>query len=123
MRTVAALCALVVALACATAVHAQPGPLEGRYVALGCVSAPRPDAAPRPAAPFILTDTRGETPTIYRLEGDAEKLKFAVGQTVEVAGSLSPGVKSASDPIAAAPLMKVQAIKRIATTCRDPKKQ
>lgn len=110
------------ALVCATAVQAQPGPPGGRYVVIGCVTMTRPDAAPPAAMPFILTDTRGDRPTIYRLEGDVDKLKVLVGQTAELTGPLSPGVKNASDPIAAAPLMKVQAIRRIATTCRDPKK-
>ena len=124
MKTVAALYALGV-LAYAGAVQAQTAPATGRFVVIGCVSAPAalaavPDAAAGPSR-FVITDTRGEEPTMYRLDGDASKLKIHVGHTLEVLGSLSPGSSTARDPSARAPVLKVEKIVWLAASCRDRK--
>jgi|GEM_PF-5703765 len=56
-----------------------------RYVAIGCLTRQGTAAAPR----FVLTDPRGEKPTVYRIQGDAAQLTPHVGHTVEVAGTLT----------------------------------
>ena len=58
---------------------------------------------------------------MYRLDGDASKLKIHVGHTLEVLGSLSPGSSTARDPSARAPVLKVEKIVWIAASCRDRK--
>jgi hypothetical protein len=124
VRIIAALCAIG-ALAAATGVHAQATPPAGRFVVIGCISAPGTGtaAAPGPVA-YILTDFRNEkTPAVYRLDGDADKLKIHVGHTVEIAGTLSPASSTASNPIAAAPLMKIEKLTWISTSCRGAKKE
>ncbi|MBS1817019.1 MAG: hypothetical protein JSU08_03735 [Acidobacteria bacterium] len=60
----------------------------GRFVAIGCVMKQGAGATAR----YAVTDTRGDTRTTYRLEGDREQLDRHVGHTVELAGSLTaPG--------------------------------
>jgi hypothetical protein len=122
-RIVAALCA-VGALAAAAGVHAQAPPQSGRYIVIGCITAPSTGtaASPGPAA-FVLTDYRGEKPAAYRLEGDADKLKVHVGHTVELSGTRSPSPSTGSDPIASAPVLKIEKLTWIATTCRGQKKE
>lgn len=58
---------------------------NGRYVVIGCLTRQGTAAAPR----FVLTDPRGEKPTVYRIQGDAAQLTPHVGHTVEVAGTLT----------------------------------
>lgn len=120
VKFAAALCAIgVAASASAAAQTATPG---GRFVTIGCISTPSTGtaAAPGPSA-LVLTDTRGERPLVYRLEGDADKLKLHVGHTVEIAGQIRPAAGETNDPIAGAPVMKVEKLTWIATTCRAKK--
>jgi hypothetical protein len=123
MRLVGALCAIVVLAASDVHLSAQAAPPSGRFVVIGCGGAPSTGtaAAPGPSA-FVLTDSRGEKPAIYRLDGDADKLKIHVGHTLEVTGTITPGPGTARDPIAGAPVLKVEKITWIATTCRSTKK-
>ncbi|MGC4081908.1 MAG: hypothetical protein QM736_07325 [Vicinamibacterales bacterium] len=71
--------------------HAQSGPNSastsptGRYVAIGCLTKQGSGNTTR----YLVTDTRGNTPTIYRLQGDAAQLERHVGHTVEATGSLN----------------------------------
>jgi len=58
---------------------------NGRYVVIGCLTRQGTAAAPR----FVLTDPRGEKPTVYRVQGDTALLMPHVGHTVEVAGALT----------------------------------
>lgn len=120
-----ALCALG-ALAVAGALEAQTQRAAGRYVVIGCVSAPATTAAVSDATAgpsrFVITDTRGDKPAVYRLQGDASKLKVHVGHTLEITGSLSAAPAGTGDPIAGAPVLDVQKIVWIAATCRDRKK-
>jgi hypothetical protein len=61
-----------------------------------------------------LTDTRGDKPTIYRLEGDPKELDFHVGHVVEVSGPLTVG--TGPTPLT----LKVTSLVYIAMAC--PKK-
>lgn len=58
-----------------------------RYVAIGCLSRQGTAAAPR----FVLTDPRGERPTVYRLDGDRTLLAQHVGHQVEATGTMVSG--------------------------------
>jgi hypothetical protein len=132
------LCAIAATAACtATTVGlgaqtpAPPGPQADptgsrRFVVIGCVSRETESstttgrgaaAGPR----FIITDTRSDPPSIYRLDGDDATLGFHVGHTVEIAGLLSAGSGGGADPGLAAPVrkgLKVASLTYIATTCR-----
>jgi hypothetical protein len=103
-----------------------------KFVAIGCVSreAPGPATTARGgsgnpgnpgnnvAAPrFLLTDTRGDKPTIYRLDGDEAELTFHVGHTVEVSGPLSAGPAGATGPNANALVMKIATLAYLSKTC------
>ena len=109
--------------ACAVAgVDAQRGqqPLPGgrpagQFVAIGCLSR-------EAKGPFILTDTRGEQPLVYRLDGDESALGVRVGHLVEAIGAVSPGLARGSGPHANAPVLKVTTFTVISKTCPSPKK-
>jgi hypothetical protein len=60
------------------------------FVAIGCMSLQKPAAGGQPAV-FAVTDTRGDKPTVYRLDGDPKDLDWHVGHYVEVAGPLTAG--------------------------------
>ncbi len=83
--------ALIVLTCAASALFAQASTGSAsttsatRYVAIGCLTRQGTAAAPR----FVLTDPRGEKPTVYRIQGDATLLAPHVGHTVEVAGTLT----------------------------------
>ena len=79
-----------------------------RYVVIGCVSQ---DAAKA----FIITDSRRDPPAVYRLDGDAKLLPTLIGQTVEVAGPITPG--ATKQP----PTIKAATLTRISTTCSKSK--
>jgi hypothetical protein len=83
-----------------------------RYVILGCVS--REPSAGRGTPTFIVTDTRGEKPIIYRLNGDAAALDFQVGHYVEVAGPLASPAGGAS---ARGLVMKVERLTYLSKEC------
>jgi hypothetical protein len=81
---------------------------SGRYVAIGCISRQGTTAAPR----YVITDPRGGTPTVYRLDGSAAMLEPHVGHTVEVAG---PIVSAAG---ATTQTLKVNSIVWLASACK-----
>ena len=91
--------------AAAAASHAQTG--TERFVVIGCVSA-APGAKP---PSFLITDTRRTPPQVYRLDADPKQVSWLVGQTVEVAGPITPG--AGTQP----PSLKVTSLTRISTTC------
>src|SRR5262245_66500404 len=67
-------------------------PAGNRYISVGCLSRETPAPAGRGAAAapvYIITDSRGETPLVYRLEGDATELAAHIGHTIQVEGPLS----------------------------------
>ena len=66
--------------------RSAPPPANGRYVAIGCIARQGTAAAPR----YVITDSRGGKPSVYRLQGDTALLAQHVGHTVEVRGSLTP---------------------------------
>lgn len=89
-----------------------------RYVAIGCISrAPRPPAGSgATAGRYLLTDPRGDRPTVYRLEGgDAPMLELHVGHTVEISGPLTVGAGSA-----ATLSLKVGSLTYVSSNCRNP---
>jgi hypothetical protein len=95
-----------------------------RFVVIGCVSrAAGTTAAGRgrgaAAAPrFLITDTRGETPTVYQLQGDASQLDLHVGHTMEIAGPLSaPAGAAAGNTQKPNLTLKVESLTWIATKC------
>jgi len=53
---------------------------------IGCIARQGTAAAPR----YVITDPRGDKPSVYRLQGDTALLAQHVGHTVEVRGSLTP---------------------------------
>lgn len=81
---------------------------SGRYVAIGCLSKQGTGAAAR----YLVTDPRGETPTTYRVQGDAEQLARHVGHTVEVAGTLTPPANAGGQN-----LLRMNTIGWIASNC------
>ena len=103
----------------------QPAPANARrYVILGCVSRETPSASTSSAAPspqFVITDTRGDEPVVYRLDGDVSELTFHVGHTVEISGPLVAGPAGANGPNAKAPVLKVSALTYLSTTCKSLK--
>jgi hypothetical protein len=83
------------------------------FVAIGCVS--RETAAGTRAPLFVITDTRGEKPTMYRLDGDAATLAFHVGHTVEVAGPITSSARTG------AKVMKVVRLIYLSKSCPQTK--
>ena len=90
-----------------------PGPTIGRYVAIGCVSRQGTAAAPR----YAVTDTRGDSPTVYRLDGDTALLARHVGHTIEVAGPLGPAQAGTAQRV-----LKVNTLVWLASSCRSATK-
>ena len=101
-------------------------PQGRRYVVLGCVdreaaAAAGRGATPAPGAPgarFIITDQRGDKPTVYRLNGDAKELEFHVGHTVEVSGPLSAPPANATGPNARALTLTITTLAYISPACK-----
>jgi hypothetical protein len=97
-------------------------PPANRFVAVGCVS--REPASPpgRGAAAsvprFLITDNRGDTPTVYRLDGDEAGLTFHVGHTVEVSGPLSVPPAGLTGSNAKALILKVNSLTYVSPTCK-----
>ena len=83
----------------------------GRYVAIGCLSRQAPSATGKPA--FVLTDNRGDKPTIYQVEGDEKQLALHVGHYLELSGALSR-TKTAGGELL---VLKVEQLIWIASTC------
>lgn len=79
-----------------------------RYVAIGCLSRQGTTAAPR----FVLTDPRGEKPTVYRVQGDVAQLAPHVGHTVEVAGTLAAPATPAGQYV-----LRASSLAWIASSC------
>ena len=89
---------------------------------IGCISRETEGstAANRGAATgarFIITDTRGPAASVYRLDGDQSQLNVHVGHTLEIAGSVTAG-SGAGRGSADAPVVKVQSLTYISTSCQ-----
>jgi hypothetical protein len=101
---------------------ARPAVNAQRYVAIGCVSRDTATEAGRSASSanqprFLITDTRGDQPTVYILDGDAEELSFHVGHTIEVSGTLSPATPSTTAASKAPMTMKVVTLTNLSPKC------
>lgn len=108
MRNVSALTAgLVVGLSAIVLGQTAATPLT-RYMAIGCLTRQGTAAAPR----FVLTDPRGEKPTVYRIQGDTAQLAPHVGHTVEVAGTLTAPATPAGQYV-----LKAGSLAWIASSC------
>jgi hypothetical protein len=81
-----------------------------RAVVIGCVSRDGKAQATR----YLLTDTRAQPSAQYRLEGDADLLRFHVGHLVEIAGALAAAPSGGNTN---AGTLKVQALTYLATSC------
>ena len=75
----------IASLAFAQTGATRPAPANGRYVAIGCLTKQGTGSAAR----YVVTDPRGDKPTVYRLQGETELLQRHVGHTVEVTGALA----------------------------------
>ena len=82
-----------------------------RAVVIGCISREGTGQASR----YVVTDTRPKPPAQYRLEGDADLLRFHVGHLVEIAGAVAAG--KAGGGTASAGTLKVEALTYLSTTC------
>ena len=82
-----------------------------RAIVIGCVSRD----GNRQAVRYQLTDTRAQPPVQYRLEGDADLLRFHVGHTVEIAGAFAAAAGGGNTN---AGTLKVEALTYLATTCK-----
>jgi hypothetical protein len=122
------------AMACATTIGlsaAQTAPqnpsqtsIRERFVAIGCVSREGQNTAQdRGSATsevtFIITDTRGQPPLKYRLDGDTDQLAIHVGHTLEITGPVTPvsSAREGANGTASLPTLKVQSLTYISTTC------
>jgi hypothetical protein len=80
-----AFAALVLAAIIWTTFPGIPVIAAERFIVIGCVSR---DAQRN----IVLTDTRTEPPTVYRLNGsDETTLTFHIGHTLEIAGQIIQG--------------------------------
>lgn len=126
------MCGFAVACTTALSLSAQAPPSSSqaapanapRFVAIGCITrdargggqSARTGAA---AGSFLLRDMRGETPTIYRLEGDEDTLNLHVGHTVEVSGPISAQSASRGRGRGTALVLKVTSLTWISKTCQQ----
>jgi len=83
-------------------IPAIPGLAAERFTVIGCVSR---DAQRN----IVITDTRTEPPTVYRLNGsDDTTLTFHIGHTLEIVGEIMPGPPKA---------FTIEQLTYISTTC------
>ena len=120
MRVTVSTLGLVVALSMLASAQSGSAPTTAsgarRYVVIGCLSREGTAAAPR----FVLTDPRGDRPTVYRLTGDAALLAPHVGHTVEAAGSITtPAAPGRGTP--SSPTLKVDSLVWLSTACAGKK--
>jgi hypothetical protein len=108
-------CAVLAAHVSAGQRERTPPPKPDHYVILGCIS--RQPGGARGASTYLLTDTRGETPMIYRLNGEAATLDFHVGHYVEVAGPLTAPARGGASASARALVMKVERLSYLSKEC------
>jgi hypothetical protein len=119
-------CAMTIGLSAAQTApqNSSQTSMRGNFVAIGCVSREgqntgqdRGSAASE--ATFIITDTRGEPPLKYRLDGNTDQLAIHVGHTVEIAGPVTPvsSAREGANGTASLPTLKVQSLTYISTTC------
>lgn len=94
--------AVVLAVVTGTGIPGSPLFAAERFIVIGCVSR---DAQRN----IVITDTRTEPPTVYRLNGsDETTLTFHIGHTLEIAGQIIPGPPKA---------LTIEQLTYISTTC------
>ena len=95
-----------------TGTQLNPGgvsPGNGNFIVIGCVTREGEGSAPN----FVITDGRPTPPVKYRLQGgDADLLRFHVGHTVEIGGTITGGGAQTT------PTLTVKSLDYIATTCQ-----
>ena len=126
----AIVCATTIGLSATQTAPQTPGQASTarKHVVIGCISREGQSSTPSagsavPARPtFTITDTRGDSPATYRLDGDAEQLGLHPGHMVEIAGpiTIAPSAGARGNASLAAPTLTVQSLTYISTTC--PKK-
>ena len=106
---------LSAAVALSTLVFAQAPPPRAatatsgvRFVAIGCLSQQGTGTARR----YVITDRRGDAPTVYRLIGDAAALAQHVGHTMEASGTLAASASAGPNALT------VTSLVWIASTCK-----
>ena len=92
-----------------TQLHPDGVAASKRAIVIGCVSRD----GNGPPARYLITDSRMKTPVQYRLDADADLLRFHVGHLVEIAGSLVAPRGGAG----AAGTIKVEALTYLSLTC------
>ncbi len=121
----AMVCATVVGVAAYAATPQNPPPASSdakRYVVFGCISREMMATNSAAASPkFFITDTRGDKPTVYRLDGDESTLILHVGHTVEISGPLSVPPAGATGPNANALVLRVNTLTYLSATCKSTK--
>ncbi len=92
--------------------QAETSQAPRRFVAIGCLSREAPSVTGKSG--FVLTDTRGDKPTIYRVEGDEKQLDLHVGHFLELSGALSRTKTTSGELL----VLKVEQLVWISSTCR-----
>jgi hypothetical protein len=121
MLTAAGLLAALAAGNDRTLAQTQPQPSGAvatttRFVAIGCLG-----RATANTEQFTITDTRGDKPVSYRLEGDPKDLDWHVGHTLEILGRLAPAAPGDGAASAATPILKVEQVIYISSSCATAK--
>lgn len=91
--------------------RSQAIPATTRFVAIGCIS--RESGG---SQPFLITDMRGDKPSVYRLDGDPKELQLHVGHAVEITGPLS-APSTATGQRSGYRVLKVGSLTYIAKSC------
>ena len=103
--TCAAACAAAILTASVLSAQA-PAPSANRAVAIGCLSQQQVNGQTR----YVLTDSRGNPPTSFILDGDPAAINWHVGHSLEVVGTLSAAGNNTYN-------MKVTSVIYIANSC------
>src|SRR5467141_1932925 len=112
--SIAIVCAATIGLSAIQAAPQNAGqasPVQ-KYVVIGCIgregqSTPSAGRAASARPTFTITDTRGDSPATYRLDGDAEQVELHVGHMVEIAGPIAtgPGARGGGNASSAVPTL------------------
>ena len=97
-----------------SATQVNPGTIktgDGNYIVIGCVGFDG-----QGSSQFTIVESRGTPPAQYRLQGDADLLRFHVGHTVEIGGPMTPAAAGARMPT-----LGVKALTYVSRTCTKAK--
>lgn len=90
---------------------------RGSLIVIGCVGRQGEGTA----SAYMITDPRSKPPAQYRLDGDADLLRFHVGHTVEIGGPIAPAPSGGGGANAGVPTLTVKSLTYISTTCAQQK--